>query len=196
MTLEVTEVTNHVKVMMINTGTESIMPSNWYIVLCHAKNAIREKHNHKVANNRLQLDHVEGYIFILRPTEWFKSFDTGECMEFTLGPVYAGSDYFANWYVTAPGLVPRVILSTVQSRFHMDYSKATDKQFTPLSRYKQNMDTSLEKLDGRWIHVIPTPKSTLYKDGIQPVYSVGTWSEWSIMYTSDVFTEAQYLSSK
>ncbi|KAK2141928.1 hypothetical protein LSH36_1015g00006 [Paralvinella palmiformis] len=163
--LHVADGTNLVTTTMINTGSQSILPSTWYIVLCHSQSAMKQKHAHKVANNRLELDQLEGNIFTLRPTQWFKSFDTGERIKFMLGKATAGSDYFPNWYVTAPHLAPRVILSTVQNKLYLDYSGAVEKYFTPLTRFMQNIHTSVQKLDGRQVHVIPTPHSITYKAG-------------------------------
>ena len=194
--LKADEATNRLVVTIVNSGTESIEADHWYIVLCHLQHTISFRRHSPLANGRFELNQVDGNVFTLTPTSKFGVFHTGERLEFALGSVQTASDYFANWYVTAPGLQPRVIAATAQDTFLLDYSKMMDKNFTPLKRYTANLGVTKQRLDDKLVHVIPTPANITYKQGKQVTHTIGQWSEWAIMHTSEVTFEAHYLSRR
>ena len=168
------------EISITNTGPESIPGQGWEIYFCHLNllepEFLPSAEGAILQNYGVKFSHTQGCLFKMVPLENFGPITFGETRRVRfLSENYSvsKSDGIPNWYVAAPGLEPRVIISTAgesldfmgdfdtpQKWKRYDYvteeAEGHDRYdpITPRVRYATN---NVEDMHKTGMPLIPTP---------------------------------------
>ncbi|XP_055867810.1 uncharacterized protein LOC106055747 isoform X2 [Biomphalaria glabrata] len=170
-------------VQLTNNGSRTVPAGNWRIYLpsVHAVESefLDEGHTYLDSKVKMSIDHVKGYLYSLGPTPLFQGLDSWESVNFTFRLAnwcVSRSESMPRWYVSAPGMSARDMVSTVGEKLEYvspftkkeQWKRFAEDQFepwTPGARYDRNMDKDMSPLPASLI--IPTPVSFKSLDGSQ-----------------------------
>lgn len=160
----------------------------------------------------LHLQHINGWLFQLRPIAAFLPLKKGDSLNIPFRGQYysvARTDILPNWYIVAPGLTPKVIACTAGESLdfvapfdapckwkRFDYVTESKKHrfdfynpFLPHLRFEKNLVRDLHK-PGKVI--IPTPLKMTIHDSFQPLEFDSR--KWNVCSDSLFKREAEYLA--
>ncbi|XP_029633571.1 beta-hexosaminidase-like isoform X1 [Octopus sinensis] len=204
--------TFQVQLTITNRGKTAIPKDGWVIYICYIR-MIEPNYlpNPKgVVRDGIKITHLQGCTFALEPASTFEAIQPNGVKKIKfLGEnwIVSKTDIMPNWYVTAPGLTPRTIVSTVGNSFVGDFDKVEkwkrydfkensselhDKYdpYTTKFRYAINDIKDLGKSPS---YVIPTPLEINVDES--KTICLGT-RDWVVIYPDVLLNEANYLTKK
>lgn len=193
-------------VTLYNPGSNLIRGSNWTIYF-YSFFMIESDHLPKdggfvLESQNIRLNHIQGMLFSLEPVSGFGNITSKETKSlYFYGQNWAVSktDIPPNWYITSPGLQPKVFKSTspdnpnfvsnfVLPKQWKRYKSDVYNPYTPEVRYNKYSVTDLGKV-GKYI--IPTPESITVDESSHVTLDSNTWR---IRAESEFMKEADYLA--
>ncbi|KAH9512779.1 hypothetical protein Btru_038174, partial [Bulinus truncatus] len=172
-----------VNVQLSNEGNRSIPAGNWRIYFQSVNSIeaefLEDGYNYVDVKLKMSIAHVNGYLYSMGPTPGFSGLDSWGHLNFTFRIAnWCVSRYesMPRWYVSAPGMSARDIVSTVGEQ--LDYVSPFTKReqwkrfaedkfepWTPGVRYDRNVDRDVTPLPDQL--VIPTPVNVTRHGGGQ-----------------------------
>ncbi|KAK7102432.1 beta-hexosaminidase-like [Littorina saxatilis] len=204
------------QVSLTNTGDKPV-PSRGWVIYWTQLNLLEPNHHpypegYLLPDYGIRFKHVQGGQFSMEPDEGFEEVQPGETRVIRfLSENYSVSrtDTYPNWYLAAPGLEPRTIVSTAGEeldwvgdfdaenkwkRFNYDIpeAKAYDRYdpYTAGTRYSVN---EVEDLGGPKKHVIPTPAEMSVTEGSHLQLNT---RDWAIFAPAKFSSEAKLLGER
>ncbi|KAK7503362.1 hypothetical protein BaRGS_00005283 [Batillaria attramentaria] len=202
------------RITLTNTGSRPIPGQGWAIYF-NQLNLVEPYHHpypdgYVLPDQSARFRHLQGGVFSLEPASAFGDIPSGGTKTinfFSENASVSRTDSYPNWYLAAPGLEPRVLVSTAGEAldwvgdfdtenkwkrydFVTEEAEGHDRYdpYTPITRYEVN---KVKDLGGPKKHVIPTPvEITVNEDKFVRLDT----RDWAI-FAPDMFAnEARILS--
>ncbi|XP_031565064.1 uncharacterized protein LOC116300345 isoform X2 [Actinia tenebrosa] len=188
------------KVNLTNKGQLPIKKSDWTIYFCSIRLVIPQ-----TGSPPVKFEHINGCLHKLQPTAKFPDLLPGNSFDIDVTAkhwVAARTDVMPNWYVSAPGLKPKVITSTVGESLDFVEPFLTKEQwkrfpgdaYDPYTAKKRYDEVGIDVINSQDIPlIVPQPLSMT---GLDKDKRMTIDSEWKIYADSKLTTEAKVLADK
>ncbi|CAH3143871.1 unnamed protein product [Pocillopora meandrina] len=195
----------HIRLKFTNKGRHNITSGNWAIYFSCLRILSNRADPLVMSRKEISVSHVNGYLQVIKPTKTFLDLVPSGKKKLDLtafGSIVAKTDVMPNWYITAPGLQPRIIKSTKGEslKFVGSFDSALKwkrseldnfNPFTPEKRFDMN---NVVDLKGPGKLILPTP--VVLKNGSSFKMMDLKDGKWMVISQKGLEDEGQYLSEK
>lgn len=193
----------HIRLTFTNKGRHNITSGNWAIYFSCLRILSNRADPFVMSRKEISVSHVNGYLQVIKPTKTFLDLVPSGKTKLDLtayGSIVAKTDVMPNWYITAPGLKPRIIKSTKGEslKFVGSFDSALKwkrseldnfNPFTPEKRFDMN---NVVDLKGPGKLILPTP--VVLKNGSSFKMMDLKDGKWMVISQKGLEDEGQYLS--
>lgn len=182
------------KITLSNVGTNIIRGGDWSIYYTNIKGVSRPRRQQDAAFDwrryGVEINHIQGCHFRIQPTSSFIPIQPGGKLDIyylARGAFISRTDIYPNWYVAAPGLTPRTLLSTVNENLlfvgkfdapnkwkRWDSSRRRDR-YDPFSPEVRQERYRVRDLGSTELNLVPTPVSLKLFDASRVKLSTLDW---------------------
>ena len=186
---------NAAELIFLYNGSRAVNTSRWAIYVSTEldfKNSEGFQDNASVAEERLSLSHVNGFLYKFEPAPGYFYIPPGESLKcnIKIDPGFMLHTRFLvspNWYIAGEGLVPRTIISTADQELSF-------VSFPNMPRDSSTAETTPD-LGHAPLAVIPTPKELITgQTSNGKPNKVSVTKEWMVIADDRLQNERKFLT--